>query len=146
MTESRHRRARHGARQHALQVLYLHQFDEPAREAVDAWILEQPPLFDRDYFDRLVSGIRPRQAELDRLCEPCLDRPLSQIDPVEHAILWIGCFELRYIPELDTPVILNEAIELAREFGAGESYRYINGVLDRVARALAERSVSRERV
>ncbi|MHB1543567.1 MAG: transcription antitermination factor NusB [Gammaproteobacteria bacterium] len=146
MTASRQRRARHSARQHALQALYLHQFDEPALEEVDAWIAEQSTEFDRSYFDRLVRGIRGRQAELDTLCEPYLDRPLAQIDPVEHAILWIGCFELRYIPELDTPVILNEAVELAREFGAGESYRYINGVLDRLARTLVERSVSRERV
>jgi len=146
VTESRHRRARHGARQRALQALYLHQFDDPVLEELDAWISEQSPEFDRNYFDRLMHGIRGRQTELDALCTPCLDRPLSQIDPVEHAILWIGCFELRYMLELDIPVILNEAVELAREFGAGESYRYINGVLDRVARTLVERSVSRERV
>lgn len=141
-----HVRARHGARQRALQALYLSQLEDSVRPEVDAWITEQLPACDPNYFERLVSGVREHRSELDALCVPYLDRPLSQIDPVEHAILWIGCFELRHVLELDTPIILNEAIELAREFGAEDSYRYINGVLDRVARSLAERSRRRERV
>ncbi len=146
MTQSRGQRTRHGARQHALQALYLYQLGGPDFAEMDTWVAEQSPDFDQVYFERLVGGIRGRTGELDALFEPYLDRPLNQIDLVERAILWIAAFELRYLPELDTPIILNEAVQLARDFGAGESYRYINGVLDRMARSLIERSASRERV
>ncbi len=63
-----------------------------------------------------------------------LDRPVTQLDPIEHAILRIGTFELAYRNDVPWRVVINEAIELAKTFGAEQSHKYVNGVLDRVAR------------
>ena len=62
-----------------------------------------------------------------------LDRPAGELDPVERAVLHLGCYELLYHPELPWRVVLNEAVELARMFGAEQSHKYINGVLDKLA-------------
>ena len=86
---------------------------------------------DQEYFKQLVQGILTNTAELDRVLEKCLDRDLASVDPIERTILRIGTYELQFRPEIPVRVVLNEAIELARVFGAEEGYRFVNGVLDR---------------
>ena len=86
---------------------------------------------DQEYFKQLVQGILKYTAELDRVLEKCLDRDLASVDPIERAVLRIGTYELQFRPEIPVRVVLNEAIELARVFGAEEGYRFVNGVLDR---------------
>ena len=86
---------------------------------------------DREYFKQLVQGILKYTAELDRVLEKCLDRDLASVDPIERTVLRIGTYELQFRPEIPVRVVLNEAIELARVFGAEEGYRFVNGVLDR---------------
>ena len=86
---------------------------------------------DREYFKQLVRGVLKCSAELDRVLEQCLDRDLALVDPIERTILRIGAYELQFRPEIPVRVVLNEAIELARVFGAEEGYRFVNGVLDR---------------
>ena len=86
---------------------------------------------DQDYFKQLVQGILKYTTELDRVLEKCLDRDLASVDPIERTVLRIGTYELKFRPEVPVRVVLNEAIELARVFGAEEGYRFVNGVLDR---------------
>ena len=86
---------------------------------------------DQEYFKQLVQGILKYTAELDRVLEKCLDRDLASVDPIERSVLRIGTYELQFRPEIPVRVVLNEAIELARVFGAEEGYRFVNGVLDR---------------
>ena len=86
---------------------------------------------DQEYFKQLVQGILKYTAELDRVLEKCLDRDLASVDPIERTVLRIGTYELQFHPEIPVRVVLNEAIELARVFGAEEGYRFVNGVLDR---------------
>ena len=86
---------------------------------------------DQEYFKQLVQGILKYTAELDRVLEKCLDRDLASVDPIERTVLRIGTYELQFQPEIPVRVVLNEAIELARVFGAEEGYRFVNGVLDR---------------
>ena len=86
---------------------------------------------DQEYFKELVQGILKYTAELDRVLEKCLDRDLASVDPIERTVLRIGTYELQFRPEIPVRVVLNEAIELARVFGAEEGYRFVNGVLDR---------------
>ncbi|SVA26840.1 uncharacterized protein METZ01_LOCUS79694, partial [marine metagenome] len=86
---------------------------------------------DQEYFKQLVQGILKYTAELDRVLEKCLDRDLASVDPIERTVLRIGTYELQFRPEIPVRVVLNEAIELARVFGAEEGYRFVNGVLDR---------------
>ena len=86
---------------------------------------------DQEYFKQLIRGILKYTAELDRVLEKCLDRDLASVDPIERTVLRIGTYELQFRPEIPVRVVLNEAIELARVFGAEEGYRFVNGVLDR---------------
>ena len=86
---------------------------------------------DQEYFKQLVQGILKYTAELDRVLEKCLDRDLASVDPIERTVLRIGTYELQFRREIPVRVVLNEAIELARVFGAEEGYRFVNGVLDR---------------
>ena len=85
------------------------------------------------YFRDLLRGVAGCVGELDRAIGPCLDRPVSQVDPVEQAILRLGAYELTHRPEIPYRVVINEAVELAKTFGAEQSHRFVNGVLDRLA-------------
>lgn len=85
------------------------------------------------YFKELLHGVASNLALVDAALAKYLDRPIDEVDPVERAILRIGCYEFLRRPETPYRVILNEAINLAKEFGAAQSYRYVNGILDRVA-------------
>ena len=91
---------------------------------------------DPDFFRELVHQIPARLADIDAALQPFLDRPLTQVDPVERAILRIGGYELLQHPELACRIVINEAVELAKLFGAEQGHRYVNGVLDRLARSM----------
>ena len=82
--------------------------------------------------------------ELDQVLEPILDRPLKEIGPVENAIMHLGMYELIYHPELPWRIVLNESIELAKMFGAEQSHKYINGVLDKAAHQIRAQEISRK--
>jgi len=88
---------------------------------------------DKAYFKEILKGMATHSEELDRILTPLLDRPLKEIGPVEQAIMQLGLYELSYHPELPWRVVLNESIELAKMFGAEQSHKYINGVLDKAA-------------
>jgi transcription antitermination protein NusB len=88
---------------------------------------------DVDYFTELLTGVESDVVAIDEGLTPLLDRPIAQVDPIERAILRLASFELR--SRLDVPfrVVLNEAIDLAKEFGAEGGHSYVNGVLDKAA-------------
>lgn len=88
---------------------------------------------DRDYFDAQLQCIVEGAAGLDETIAAAADRPVVQLDPVEHAILWIGLAELTQRTDVPPKVAINEAVELAKEFGASDGHRYINAILDAVA-------------
>jgi N utilization substance protein B len=77
-----------------------------------------------------------RLDELDRTLAEFLDRPVEEVDLVERALLRLGAYELVAHPEVPYKVVINEAVELAKTFGAEQSHRYVNGVLDKVAHRL----------
>ena len=95
---------------------------------------EDSPSIDRGYFHQLLHGVVAATERLDRRLEPLLDRPVAQVDPVECAILRLGAFELVERLEIPTGVAINEAVELAKTFGGENGHRYVNGVLDRLAK------------
>jgi len=92
--------------------------------------------FESGYFRDLVHGVPARLDELDAALKPFLDRPVEEVDLVERALLRLGAYELLAHPEVPYRVVINEAVELAKTFGADQGHRYINGVFDRVAREL----------
>ena len=116
-----------------MQALYQWELTGQVGAGIEDSILNDWGLegVDQEYFKQLVQGILKYTAELDRVLEKCLDRDLASVDPIERTVLRIGTYELQFRPEIPVRVVLNEAIELARVFGAEEGYRFVNGVLDR---------------
>lgn len=92
---------------------------------------------DVDYFSMLLRGVVQMQTNLDFIFSPCLDRDITTITPIELAILRIGTYELLECPEVPDKVIINEAVAIARRFGAEKSYKFINGVLHQTAIAVS---------
>lgn len=97
---------------------------------------------DRAHFDALLHGGIEQAAALDAQLLKHIDRPVSQLSPVEHAVMMIGVYELMHCIEIPYRVAINEAVELAKAFGGTDGHKYVNGVLDKAARALrpAERA------
>jgi len=91
--------------------------------------------YDPGLFKQLLYGVPARLKELDAQLQPALDRPIERVDPVERAILRAGTYELLYTPSVPYRVAINEAVDLAKLLGAEQGHRYVNGVLDRVARS-----------
>jgi len=91
---------------------------------------------DLAYFQALLHGVPAAVDELEAVIEPLLDRRLDELDPIERTLLRMGVFELRERQDVPWKVVINEAVALAKKFGATDSHKYINGVLDRAARQL----------
>ena len=130
---------RHQARRCLLQALYAWQQNEGALPVpqILAEFLRRTKVGDESYFREVLPGAVADLPLARSLCAPSLDRPWEQVDAVERAILILAVHELRAHPEIPGRVVLNEAIELAREFGAPDSHRFVNAVLDRVRQTLS---------
>ena len=89
---------------------------------------------DLEYFQALLHGIPACVDELDAAMEPLLDRKLDDLGPVERALLRMGMYELIHRIDVPYKVVINEEVALAKKFGATDSHKYINGVLDKAAR------------
>jgi N utilization substance protein B len=131
-------RGRHRARAAAVQALYQWQLTEQSPEQIeDHFVLDHDTQgMDLDYFHHLVREIPLHRHELDDHLVPYLDRELEEVDPVERAILRLGAFEFEFHPEIPYKVVLNEAVELAKTFGAEHGHKYVNAILDKVAAKL----------
>jgi N utilization substance protein B len=127
---------RRRARRRALQALYQWQLTGQDVGEIIAQFREEQDFsnVDTELFATLVRKVSKQQAELDEKIEPFLDRSVSQLDVIEHVILSIGAFELLYSIEVPHQVILDESINLARQFGAEQGHSFVNGVLDKAAR------------
>jgi len=130
--------SRHKARVAAVQALYQWQLTEqPPQDIEDHFILDhEMSEIDIRYFDQLVRGVPLHLHELDDHLMPYLDRDVEEVDPVERAILRVGAYEFEFHPEIPYKVILNEAVELAKTFGAEHGHKFVNAVLDKVAAKL----------
>jgi N utilization substance protein B len=91
---------------------------------------------DLEYFEDLLRGIERHVAELDEALTPYIDREVGQIDPIERAALRIAAYELKFRPDVPYRVVINEAIEVTKRFGADHGHSYVNGVLDKLASQL----------
>src|SRR5579862_4350204 len=125
------------ARKLALQALYRWQLNEcPWQDLIQEFgDADDMPRADREYFRELVEGVWHAHEALDAQLASWADRGPALLDPIEHAILLIGLYELRDRQDVPFRVVINEAVTLAKRFGATEGHKYVNAVLDRAARA-----------
>lgn len=130
-------RARSRARRLAMQGLY--QWQLTAQDVKDIMAQqrdsEEYAGADADHYRRLMQSAVAGHEELDSQLATALDRPVVQLDPVEHAIFWCALVELNDCPETPFRVVINEAVQLAKRFGATDGHKYVNGVLDKLAAA-----------
>ena len=128
--------SRHLARQCAVQALYQWSITGQAPSSIERSFIFNRHLSGkhRSFFLHLVRMIAANADDIDRLFVPHLDRSKDQLDLVALAVLRVGAFELANHAEAPVKVVINEAIDLAKEFGSDHGYKYINGVLDKVAK------------
>lgn len=133
--------ARRRARECAVQALYSWQLSKNDIADVEHQFLTEQDVKDVDvaYFRELLSGAAVNAGMLDELMAPFLSRQLEELGQVERAVLRIALFELKMREDVPYKVAINEAIELAKTFGAEDSHKFVNGVLDKVAPTLRKK-------
>jgi N utilization substance protein B len=128
-------RGRHGARRLLVQALYQKQVGghDDATLRLQFCDSDEFAEIDGEFFRAVLDDVLQGWEVLDQKIDALADRPIAQLDPIERAVLWIGCAELRSHPDVPAKVAINEAVELAKEFGSEDSFRYINAILDKIS-------------
>lgn len=123
------------ARRRALQAIYAWQVSGGTAQQVIAQFAHEQAheIADLEYFEDLVRGVVQHTGELDEKIAVYLDRTVEEVDPIERAVLRIAAWELLHRLDVPYRVVINEAIEIAKRFGAEHGHTYVNGVLDRAA-------------
>ena len=131
---------RRKARHYGLQALYQWTLSGASPSDIEAEFRVDNDFrhTDGEYFSAVLNGVIDDVDGLESLFEPALDRTLDELDPIERNLLRLGTFELRDRIDVPYKVVISEAVALAKKFGATDSHRYINGVLDKVARELRQ--------
>ena len=139
--------ARTRAREFALQALYQHLVGRNDAPSIDTFTRDLAGFHKADtvHYDALLHGCIQEAAEQDELIVPLLDRKLAEISPIEHAVMWIGVWEFRHAPDVPWRVVINECVELAKEFGGTDGHKYVNGVLNGLAPTLRATEVDADR-
>jgi N utilization substance protein B len=138
-------RARSLSRRLALQALYQLQINPRSWQDTHRQFADDPEAerVDRDYFRELLAAIAPDTEGLDLQLAKYSDILPAELDPIEHAVLWLGLHELASRPELPYRVALAEAVDLAKRFGATDGHKFVNAVLDRAAQELRPQEYGR---
>ncbi|GIU03053.1 MULTISPECIES: transcription antitermination factor NusB [Shewanella] len=125
---------RRKARRLAVQAIYSWQLSGNNIADVEHEFLTEQSLdgVDVAYFRELFSGVATKKTQLDDLIIPHLERPIDEVSPVEKAIVRLATYELTFRKDVPYKVAINEAIELAKSFGADESHKFVNGLLDKL--------------
>ena len=135
------------AREFALQGLYQYIVGGNPVDDVDRFTRDLAGFSKADalHYDALLHGCSAQAAALDALITPLLDRPLTEISPIERATMWIGVYEFQHCLDVPWRVVLNECIELAKEFGGTDGHKYVNALLNRLAPELRGTEVQADR-
>jgi N utilization substance protein B len=138
---------RRRAREFALQGLYQWQLSGNDEAAIEAHLRDSAGFdkADREFFVGLLRGVLAQHETLQEQLQVHLDRPFSELSPVEASVLLAGAYELARYPQTPYRVIINEAIELAKGFGGTDGHKYVNGVLDKLASKLRPAEVEAKR-
>ena len=135
------------AREFALQALYQHLVGRNDAASIDAFTRALAGFHKADaaHYDALLHGCIEVADDLDALITPQLDRKLGEISPIERAAMWIGVYEFQHCQDVPWRVVLNECIELAKEFGGTDGHKYVNAVLNGLAPALRTAEVAADK-
>jgi len=135
------------AREFALQGLYQSMVGRNTVEDIDLFTRDLAGFNKADsvHFDALLQGCIAEGDALDALIVPLLDRPLTEISPIEHSVMWIGAYEMKHCLDVPWRVVLNECIELAKEFGGTDGHKYVNAVLNGIAPGLRGQEIEADR-
>ena len=127
--------SRSRSREFALQALYQHLVGHNEAAAIDAFTRDLAGFHKADsvHYDALLHGCIREAEQLDALILPLLDRKMDRLSPIERAVMWIGAYEFLHAPDVPWRVVLNECIELAKEFGGTDGHKYVNAVLNGLA-------------
>ncbi len=141
------RAARTRARGFAVQALYQVLVGRNPPEDVDSFTRELSGFHKADsvHFDALLHGCSAQAEGLDAHILPLLDRKMAEISPIEHAVLWIGAYEMQHCIDIPWRVVINECIELAKEFGGTDGHKYVNAVLNGLAPKLRPLEVAADK-
>jgi N utilization substance protein B len=134
---------RRKARHYGMQALYQWHMAGAALTDIEAEFRADYDFahVDLEYFQALLHGVPAHLDELESAFGPLLDRKLEELDPIERTLLRMGTYELSERLDVPYKVVINEAVALAKKFGATDSHKYINGVLDKAARQLRKAEV-----
>ena len=144
-TATKNKRSR--AREFAVQGLYQSLVGKNLPADIDVFTRDLSGFSKADalHFDALLHGCIAQAAQADELISTRLDRPLSEISPIERVVLWIGVYEMQHCPDVPWRVVLNECVELAKEFGGTDGHKYVNAVLNGLAPELRALEVQADR-
>ncbi|MBG9387515.1 transcription antitermination factor NusB [Caenimonas aquaedulcis] len=139
--------SRSRAREFALQALYQYLVGRNDAQSIDTFTRDLAGFHKADsvHYDALLHGCVDEAAELDALIVPLLDRKLEEISPIEHSVMWIGAWEFKHAADVPWRVVLNECIELAKEFGGTDGHKYVNAVLNGLAPQLRAAEVEADK-
>ena len=128
-------RARQKARRLVVQALYSWEIGGIDVSAIESHFLATNNMekVDTDLFHDILFGVATNWIEIDQTFEPYLDRNREHLDPVSRAVLRLSTFEMLYSIQVPYKVVINEAVNLAKTFGPEDAFKFINGVLDKVA-------------
>jgi len=135
------------AREFALQALYQHLVGRNDATAIDHFTRDLAGFHKADaaHYDALLHGSIEQASEMDALIVPLLDRKMEEISPIEHVVLWIGVYEFQHCLDVPWRVVLNECVELTKEFGGTDGHKYVNAVLNGLAPKLRTAEVEADR-
>ncbi len=131
-------KGRRRARKVALQAIYQRLISNTESTEIEAQFraIHGTEKVDFDYFNRLFYGVEEKQAQLDEMLLPFLDRPIKNLNPIELAVLRLSAFELTEVLEIPYRVILDESVNLTKTFGSQDGHKYVNGVLNNLAKKI----------
>lgn len=137
---------RHSAREYALQAIYQWQLSDTPMQEIEVEFIKNhiTTKTDMEYFREIIHGVYKCHHELDNHSAAFLERPINEVDPIELAILRIAVYELARRPDVPYRVVINEGLELVKKFGSIEGYKFINSILDRVARSLRATEITQK--
>ena len=136
--------SRRMAREYALRGLYGWLLSRQDHTDISATLREDAGFrkADEGYFNQLLQGAINAAPDLEAKLRPCLDRAVGELSPIERGILLIGAYELTACPDVPYRVAINEAVELAKLYGGTDGHKYVNGVLDKLARLMRQDEVT----